>query len=97
MSVLVLLDIEAAPGKEAELVSAFAEVLPDTRAYDGCESLTAHRNLDRPGQLLLVERWGSRNQHETYLQWRGERGDLDRLGALMAGPPDVRYCEDVDI
>ena len=97
MSVLVLLDIEAAPGKEEDLVSAFAGVLPDTRVYDGCESLTAHRNLDRPGQLVLVERWESRDHHETYMKWRGERGDLDRLGALMAGPPTVLYCEEVDI
>jgi quinol monooxygenase YgiN len=96
MSVLVLLEAKAAPGKEEEMLSAFAGVLPDTRAYEGCESLTAHINQD-DGQLVLVERWGSRDQHEAYVQWRGERGDLERLGALMAGPPVTKYLDDVDI
>jgi len=97
MSVVVLFEPQAAPGKEDELVSLLAEILPDTRAFDGCGSLTVHRDQDEPGRLVLVERWASRDHHAAYLRWRADRGDIERLGALLAGPPSTRFCDDLEI
>lgn len=97
MSTLVLFEVEAAPGKEDDLVVLFDGALADTRAYEGCESVTVHRDQDAPGRLVLVERWTSRARHETYLQWRADRGDGPSLAAVVAGPPSVRYLDDVDI
>jgi len=95
MSVLVLLEPEAAEGKVDEMIETFRTVLVDTRAFDGCESVTVHRDQDSPNRLVLVERWASRPHYERYLQWRAERGDLDRLGALAVGPPVIRYFDEV--
>src|SRR5579871_5657949 len=96
MSVIVLFCPKAAPGQEEAVRSMLAEILPDTRAFDGCESLTAHRDVDDPAEIVLIERWRSRERYDAYLQWRVERGDVERLGALLAGPPVIRYLEDVD-
>lgn len=97
MSVIVLFEPKAAPGQEHAVHSMLAEILPDTRAFDGCESLTAHRDEDDPAQLVLIEYWRSREHYDAYLQWRAERGDIERLGALLAGPPVIRYLADVGI
>jgi len=95
VSVLVLLETSAAPGKADELKTVFADILPDTRAFDGCEGVTVHANQDVPEQLALVERWASRGHYETYFAWRQERGDVEKLAALIAGPPNIRYFDDV--
>ena len=94
MSTLVLFEVDALAGRAQELIALFEEVLPDTRAYDGCESVTVHRDQDSPDRLVLIERWTTRALYAAYLQWRAERGD-PRLGALIARPPAVRYLDDV--
>ena len=94
MSVLVLFDCEAGAGSEEAVMARFAELFPDTRAFDGCESCTLHRDQDAPGRFVLVERWATRANYEAYLQWRTERGDVERLAPLLAGPPTIRYFDD---
>ena len=96
MSILVLLQISAQPDKVAALKAAFGGLLPDTRAYDGCESITVHTDQDDPARIVLLERWASRGHYERYFAWRVERGDLDALGALTAGPPSISYLDDTD-
>jgi quinol monooxygenase YgiN len=95
MSTLVLFEVDALAGQAEDLIALFEEVLPDTRAYDGCEGVTVHRDQDAPEHLVLLERWTSRSHYEVYLQWRAERDD-PRLPALCAGPPAIRYLEEVN-
>ncbi len=97
MSILVLLEVKAQPGKVDEFKSDLEEALPDTRAFDGCEGVTAHENQDDPGQITLIERWGSKSAYEAYTAWREERGDLARLAGLVSGPPSIRYFDDVPV
>lgn len=97
MSVTVLLDLKAAPGSIGELKKIFVEVLPDTRAYDGCEGLEVKLNQDDGDNLVLLERWQSRPHYEKYFAWRQETGLLDRLGPLLGAPPSVRYLDDTGI
>jgi quinol monooxygenase YgiN len=94
MSTIVLFEVEARAGKAEELIALFEEVLPDTRAFDGCEGVTVHRDQDAPDKLLLIERWASRSHYETYLAWRAERAD-PRPAALCVAPPALRFLDDV--
>jgi quinol monooxygenase YgiN len=70
MSVTILLDLKAAPGAIDKLKQIFVEILPDTRAYDGCEGLDVHLNQDDGDNLVIVERWQSRPHYEKYFAWR---------------------------
>ncbi|HLW96610.1 MAG TPA: antibiotic biosynthesis monooxygenase [Solirubrobacteraceae bacterium] len=94
MTTLVLFEADALAGKAEELTTLFEEVLVDTRAYDGCEGVTVHRDQDAPDRLVLLERWVSRPHYEAYLQWRAEQGD-PRLAALLTEPPSIRFLDDV--
>ena len=97
MSVTILLDLKAAPGTIDKLKDVFAEILPDTRAYDGCEGLDVHLNQDDGDNLVIVERWQSRPHYEKYFAWRQETGLLDRLGPLLGAPPSVRFLDETGI
>jgi quinol monooxygenase YgiN len=97
MSVTILLDLKAAPGSIDKLKQIFVEILPDTRAYDGCEGLDVHLNQDDGDNLVIVERWQSRPHYEKYFAWRQETGLLDRLGPLLGAPPSVRFLDETGI
>ena len=92
---LILLDLPIRPGKLEEVRAHFAEVLPDTRAFDGCGSVSLVVNRDDPTQAMLVERWESQDKYDAYVAWRASLGD-ERLGAMLAGPPSNRSFDDLD-
>lgn len=97
MACTVVLEIQLKPEVIETAKGAFKEILPDTRAYDGCQGVHVVENQDEAGNLVLVETWESRAKYETYLGWRAETGVLDQLGAMCAGAPSIRYFDTVDV
>ena len=96
MSVMVILEIQVKPENISNMKSLLAEILPDTRAYDGCQGIETHSNTEDPGNIVAIEYWNSRAHYEKYLAWRTETGVMDQLGAMLAGPPSIRYFEKID-
>lgn len=96
MSVVITLEVEAKDGSINELKKMFNETLPDTRAYDGCEYVIAYTDQDKPNSVFLIEGWTSREHYEKYITWRKESGALEMLGALVAGPPTIRFFDAFD-
>ena len=97
MSTVVLLEMQVKPESVNNVKSMLKELLPDTRAYAGCQGIDIYGNLDDGGNLVFYERWDSRDHYQKYLNWRTETGVLDKLGAHLAGPPKIRYYERVDV
>ncbi len=97
MAVKVLLELKAQPGKGAELLDMFRQILPDTRAYDGNIGIETLQNQDEPEVLVLVETWETRPHYERYFAWRQESGTVSQLGALLAGPPSLRYFDETGV
>lgn len=95
MSVLIIIDMQAKPGKGDELVAMFKAIVPDTRAFDGCEQVAVFRNQDDPDQLSIVETFTTRAQYDAYFNWRLERGDLGPLVELIVAPPAPRFLDDI--
>ena len=93
MSVLVLVEGPVKSEDIANMKAYMAEILPATRAYEGCQGADAWFNADDPGNMVIVEYWGARAQHEKYVGWRTETGVMERIGAMLAGPPSIRYFE----
>ena len=63
------------------MVAVLGRSLVDTRARQGCESVTVHRDHDKPNTILLVERWATREDDDAYRA--GARGD-GAVGDAMA-------------
>ena len=96
MSVMVLLDLQIKSEEISNMKSILDEILPDTRAYDGCHSFDLYFNTDDTGNMVMVEVWDSRAHHEKYLNWRIETGVMDKVGAMLAEPPSIRYFDKTD-
>jgi len=91
----VILEVTAQPGKAADLIAAFDTILPDTRAYQGCQGVTVHQDTADENVLVLVEKWDSAEDHEAYGEWRKNSGTLGPLMSLAAARPVTRVLNDV--
>jgi quinol monooxygenase YgiN len=96
MSLLVVLELQAVEGGGDELIAMLRDTLGDTRARQGCESVTVHRDAGRPDAVVLIERWASREDDAAYRAWRAGDGAVPALGPLLAAAPAIRYFDDVD-
>ena len=54
----------------------------------------ALQNPAEPTKLLFIDEFETVEASEAYFKWRAERGDLDRLGALLTAPPQVQSWPD---
>jgi quinol monooxygenase YgiN len=97
MSVMVLLEMQVKPEAVNEVKGLLKQLLPDTRAYAGCQGIDIYGNLDDGGNLVFYERWNTRDHYQRYLAWRTETGVLEKLSAKLTGPPKIRYYERVDV
>jgi quinol monooxygenase YgiN len=96
MSVIVLFEVQVKPEAVNEVKATLKAILPETRAYDGCQGFDVFGNLQNGSNLVFCERWASREHHEKYLAWRTETGVMQKMGAALTAPPNVRYFERVD-
>jgi quinol monooxygenase YgiN len=78
-----------------EFVEYLRTALPDTRAFDGCEGVTVHRDLDEPNRIVMVERWASREHYVKYVEWRSTRGSL--IKQFQSEPSSFRRFADLEI
>jgi len=92
MAVSVLLEAHAKEGNVDELIDILNnDIFPDTRLYEGFIDVYIIQDQDSPNTILLVEEWESKSNFESYLQWRTERGDMDKIVSLLTDPPAIRY------
>lgn len=96
MAVSVLLEVQAKQGTGDELLSTFKALLPDARARAGCLDLAVHQNQSDRDNIVLVERWATKDEYESYMGWRQDTGVLDQLVAACEGPPTIRYFDITD-
>src|SRR4051794_22897974 len=97
MSMKVVLEFQTTVDQVDAVKDFFRTVLPDTRGYEGFESLTMHQNDDDPTSFLVWEQWASRPHYESYLAWRTETGVLDKLLAMLPEPPSIRFFNHVGV
>jgi len=97
MSIDVTLDLQVSAENRETLLNTLEAILPDTRAYKGCQSIVVTNNDDDPLNVVLLEKWDTRADHESYVAWRAERGDLEKLGALLAAPPVSKFLATLKI
>lgn len=93
MSCQVILTFNAKPDCIDKARAWLKNVLPDTRAFDGCVTLHVVQNQDDPTEIAIVEQWDSRQHYEKYLAWRTESGVMDEFRAMMAADPDIRFFD----
>lgn len=95
MSITVLAHLPFRPDAMDEGMKVLEEILPDTRAFEGCLSLTVHRDQDAPHEVVLIEQWRSTDDHKAYMSWRAETGSSAGMRSALGGAPSIQYLEHV--
>jgi quinol monooxygenase YgiN len=90
MSTILIVDAKLKPESISKAIEFFAEIVPDTRAFEGCESIDVCIDSEDSGNLVLVEKWVSMEHYKKYHHWREETGVLDQIRALLDGPVSRR-------
>ncbi len=93
MAITVILDLKAAADKADELNKLLQDILPDTRTRPGAGTMTLLRDQDDPTHIVVNEVWDKKEDHQAYMGWRTERGDIEVLGAMLAAPPSITYLD----
>ncbi len=96
MTSTVFLEFKAKPGLGNELLAKLKEILPDTRSYDGCQSIDVYQNTDDPDACIIHGQWDSQGHYEKYIAWREETGVLAAFVEALEGPPSIRYFNKTD-
>ncbi len=97
MTVTVTLAFSVRPERAEEFKSLLKDLLPDTRAFEGCLSVDVYQGQDVPGRIVLVEDWESKGHQQRYQDWRDETGIADTVGPFLAGEPQFNYFDKTDI
>jgi len=94
MSVVVLLTVKAREDQYETLVATMKAILPDTAARDGAELISAAADAANK-QVVIYELWDKIESQQAYMGWRTERGDIDKLVALLREPPQVDVLDHI--
>ena len=95
MAITMTIQFSAPEGRHGELVAKLHEILPDTRAFEGCDRVELFER-DDSNQLLLFETWATAEQYEAYKAWRRDSGTSILSSDLVDGPPDVTTWNALD-
>jgi len=93
MSVSVIANFPVHPERLEEFLPALHTALADTRAFEGCEVIDTYVDVDRPGLVVLWERWPTKDHHRRYLQWRQESGTAAFLTPFLRDRITFSYLE----
>jgi len=67
-------------------------ILPDTAKFKGAELISC--SADPTDKTFYIhEVWESAESQQAYLAWRQERGDVDKLVALLREAPSFEEHE----
>jgi quinol monooxygenase YgiN len=89
MSVDVVINFQALPGRAAELLGLLAEGRDLSRNAQGCESFELYQREDDENKFMFLERWASIESHHDNMATNiVASGHLARILPLVVGPPD---------
>ena len=97
MSTMVLADLQVKPENITEMKSLMAEIITDTRVFEGCQNIAVYFNTDDEGNMVLVEQWDSPEDYKKYHAWRAGSGVIDKIRTMLAKPASIRFYNISDI
>lgn len=91
--IVVVVVAQAKPGQGEAGLAAFAEVAVPTHAEEGCIAYAVHRSTSDPDQIVLVERWTSRQALDEHLATTHLQRFRASSAEIWAGPMTIVVTE----
>ena len=80
LTIACLFAVSAAQAQQAPRV-------PDAR--QGAGVMEPYSDADNPDRIFIWEKWATRADQESYLQWRLDIGFVEALAPVLAEPPRI--------
>lgn len=90
MSIIVILSAKAKLESIDEVKNILINIIPKTRAFDGCEWIDIHESKDLNGEFLFYEKWESEEKYDKYFSYRSSSSVMLQLIPLLAVGPSVK-------
>jgi quinol monooxygenase YgiN len=87
MSVIALLELRLKPESLPSAYQVLREILADTRAFPGCESVEVLVDDADPAHIIAKEIWASKQADAAYREWRASDAGASALGSVLVGAP----------
>ena len=88
MKIRLVVSINAAPGKGAELAQAFRQRCAEVAKEPGCEQFEVFQSAVNPDKLVLLERWKDQAALDAHSKMNATRAPLP--DGLRSGVPGER-------
>jgi len=97
MSSTVILRAKTKENQVDQFVDFIAGLLPETRAFPGCNNIDIFQNESDMREFVFYEDWESISHYERYLAMRSEQGVMNTMVSMLQMPPDIQYLNLVNI
>jgi quinol monooxygenase YgiN len=93
--IVIVTRLTAVPGRREELLAAFEPLHAAVADEPGTEVFTMHIARDDPEVVMFHEVYRDEAALAAHRNSAAVRDLVDRLGDLLAGPPEITYLEPV--
>ncbi len=90
MQTRVTLNCTLNPEHTPDLIGFLTENLPNVRRFDGCLSVKVYFD-ELKNEMLLEEKWDSKEHHHAYIAFIDGNGVLAKLRAFFTQAPTIKY------
>jgi quinol monooxygenase YgiN len=80
-------------GLGGKLIELLSQMIPETLRKKGAISIEMCVDQDNPDRVVLIQRWQNRTDHETYVAYRKESGDIDTIAEMLISPPKFIWLD----
>ena len=94
-TVTVVAQIKAKPGEESQVRKELLSLVAPSRKDAGCVNYDLHQAKDNPAMFLFHENWLSEALLEAHLQKPDLKATFERVGQLVAEPPQITLWEKI--
>ena len=79
------------PDLVSTCIDALQGMFQVTRTHKGFRNIRLLRSAHDPLELVLIQEWDSVQDHQSYMQFRIESGEMEKLMAMAVGPMQLNY------
>ena len=94
-SLVVVAQIKAKPGMEAQARQELLSLVAPSRKDAGCLNYDLHEGLNTPGLFMFHENWASKAHLDEHLQKPDLQAVLTRVVQMAAEPPQITLWEKI--
>ena len=96
MSVTLMVEFKAKPGKSAKLRKLVKSWVPSTKKAQGCRSMKVFRHPTKKDCVVSLEEWSSKAAHDRYVKKVLASGAMDSPEMkVLSGKPKEQYFKAV--